>query len=362
MKELISSIVSLVLLVPVIYFLPIEFSKKGKGLLVLTAFIFANLAFIAKLSFSLWQITLIMLLLITITAYFIDKKIGRVVYGTSMNSENKDELENLDIPVQPQKFSEIMEEQEVEGGMVQDSDIVQKAGMELLSINNETEPVQQNDHTSLLIDDALLEMEEIKIIPEENSLNIQEIEQEIEDSTIDDEAAFLYSREATMDDLNNEENAAFVDEKDNESIVKMDYMHEIENLLQSEDRDDFQTLDDPDNETDLNEIYSIEEENTEQDKSLTMQQQVFSTIVRQLQIARKQMKSHEYESLIKDHLHEGLTAHDYYTLSSLLIEHFVINKETEKLKDLLFILKEKFNQYPILAMEIQYLSNRYGKN
>ena len=110
-----------------------------------------------------------------------------------------------------------------------------------------------------------------------------------------------------------------------------------------------------------NKLVSIVEESTVLDAETALQQQLFSTMIAQLQLARKYMDSQEYEFLIQEHLHEGLSAHDYYSFSSLLIEHYISNREREKLKDLLLYLQAQFSLYPILEMEIQYLYDRYCK-
>lgn len=90
-----------------------------------------------------------------------------------------------------------------------------------------------------------------------------------------------------------------------------------------------------------------------------LQQQLFHTMVSQIQFARKKMSANSYEAYIKEYLHPDLPVQDYYTFASLLIEHYISRKELGKLNELLTILSDKFTNYPILDMEIQYLFKQY---
>ena len=544
----IGSLISLILLVPIIYFLPIGFSKKGKWLLVLTALVAANIALIAKLSFPIWQAALFIFLLIAVSAYFIDKRFGSMVYDTNVHLENEDELEELDRAVPQSEPSSFKTEQQLMDHSidVKEPDIIGvNEEADLLNINNEKESIQESTDlsltleeepfetdSSLLLEEEPFEIEEVDLLPEEVTSNNQEVD--LREFLSDDEIDFLNSREDLLDDfIQEEDTSSNIDSQDRIDLEKIDYMDEIEDLIQNDDsieeqvesvvietedyleshendeilppstddeldfsylyaeqevastiesigehdwelvqsedensndetkvlEDDWLELDElfitgekpvhieeeltpefdvvedaaaiqtseeelvkndeviqdlvetsilEDNE-DTDEVHlveveapefeeintiqleeqpmiqqqnllsdehsnmqvienqdkddaMIEEENMEQDKDSALQQQLISTIIDGLQIAGKQMPAEEYESLVKEHLHEGLTSHDYYTFSSLLIQHYVKNNETDKLKDLLFHLKEKFEQYPILEMEIQYLYERYCKN
>lgn len=104
-----------------------------------------------------------------------------------------------------------------------------------------------------------------------------------------------------------------------------------------------------------------EEQNGAEDTK-GFQQQMFSLMASQLQIESKRLPVEDYEMLIRDHMVHNLSPHDYYTFASMLIEHYIRNKEMGKLHDLLCDLREKFAKYPILTMEIQYLYEQYCEN
>jgi hypothetical protein len=112
-------------------------------------------------------------------------------------------------------------------------------------------------------------------------------------------------------------------------------------------------------------VQTIEERGQEEEVSeetRALQQQMFHLLVSQLELEGKRLPAHQYEMLIKEHMIDSLSPHDYYTFASMLTEHYIRNKELGKLNELLCDLREKFAKYPVLSMEIQYLYEQYCKN
>lgn len=113
-------------------------------------------------------------------------------------------------------------------------------------------------------------------------------------------------------------------------------------------------------------LQSIEEsdiaEEVVTEETNAFQQQMFSLMASQLEFESKRLPAEDYEMLIKDHMVDSLSPHDYYTFASMLIQHYIRHKEIGKLHDLLCDLRERFTKYPILTMEIQYLYEQYCEN
>ncbi|WP_449537132.1 hypothetical protein [Ferdinandcohnia sp. Marseille-Q9671] len=86
---------------------------------------------------------------------------------------------------------------------------------------------------------------------------------------------------------------------------------------------------------------------------------LFTTIVSQIKLSRNQLSSTDYEKLIVDHLHPELSDHDYYTFVSLLIDHYILTKQYEKLSSLLLQNSSRFEKYPVLLQEINFLLQEY---
>lgn len=528
MEELIVSVVSLLILVPIIYFLPLGLTNKGKGIVIIIAFIFANLAILAKNSFSLWQTGLIILLLTFLTVYILDKKFSKFLFSSKKshdkeadffdeNIEIEEDTQNLDediapnnnidtnlgveaitlekfehehssieeIPAEPETILNVeMKEEDTTESMVNDDlvaedEIAFLMNREELLEEVELEPISEaeaaqldeylSDIEQLLEEEDLEELElnqnnELPELPESSEqeavdldlleefedlhlstaemeqdslsaqttseedvtsdteieiLHLEEMEENLENNSpsIDDEYAWLLDSDLDNDELLFEDDISFdnLDELEmvqNEVAASMDNIEQKASLdedlyiwsneeISSEDTE-YQIVEDeeeslygePEKEissnldeaateerqgetpTDLLDVEILEEidmENTseesldeatlepvnkEEEKSI-LQQQLFHTMISQLHIARKQLKANEYEDLIMNHLHPELPAQDYYTFASLLIEHYISNKEIDKLKDLLTNLANMFKKYPILDMEIHYLYKQY---
>lgn len=93
----------------------------------------------------------------------------------------------------------------------------------------------------------------------------------------------------------------------------------------------------------------------------SIQKQLFHTMIAQIQLSRKQMNPIQYEQFIKDHLHPGLLPQDYFTFATLLIEHYIDRGQFDHLTKLVGDLQEKYFEYPIISMELDYLSEQYCK-
>ncbi|TKC15628.1 hypothetical protein [Robertmurraya kyonggiensis] len=522
MEELVLSIISLIILIPIIYFLPLGLSNKGKGILIIIALVFANAGLLANSNFPIWQTGLILLVLCILAVYVLDKRFKNFLFANS----------NDDTQFEPSLEEETKGKSEavISEQIFANNDAKGDIGEYSLNETNEG-----NDISPISTDEQP-EIEELPISRHEPELEgiagtlLQETEELSEIDTFqnegdvdhesDEETAFLTSRETAMDE------EELLSEKDN--VQELNYMSEIELLLENDHLEDYQEnkdndigenhvnndpesyelkfsinaeensngasieeqdeelevfnfehMDDATQESDeqdesplemvedelepteieeqdtemlelellkedvlsqideaqsevaasivldsianngsitgdsdesdsLDEItelayedssevekedeliaedYSMEEElETKEDEELdvsaidstiqevtdesavevepiiqktVLQQRLFHTMVSQIQFARKQMSANSYEAYIKEYLHPDLPVQEYYTFASLLIEHYISRKELGKLNELLTILSDKFTNYPILDMEIQYLFKQY---
>ncbi|MBM4762450.1 phage holin family protein [Bacillus sp. B15-48] len=98
MEKLLFSAVALLILVPIIYFLPLGFTFKGKiRILVAALFISLFSAFTAPI-FASWQTIVIAVLLISLVSYLMAKKSTNDVEPTEERETEEEELEKR--PVQ----------------------------------------------------------------------------------------------------------------------------------------------------------------------------------------------------------------------------------------------------------------------
>ncbi len=92
-----------------------------------------------------------------------------------------------------------------------------------------------------------------------------------------------------------------------------------------------------------------------------LQQELFQTLIEELKLAKKQKSDHDYELLVSSYLDDSLPHQDYYIFANILIQQYVQTKNQEKLSQLLERLEDKFQAYPVVLAEINYLKNRFCK-
>ena len=85
--------------------------------------------------------------------------------------------------------------------------------------------------------------------------------------------------------------------------------------------------------------------------------ELLQTVVAELQLNRKYMDPLQYEQRIIQCLQTPLSDYDYYVFACLLIEHYLLEKQYDKLASLLAQLQEKFRSYPIIKEELQFLAH-----
>jgi membrane protein implicated in regulation of membrane protease activity len=128
MQTVIWSFGALVLLMLLLAVLPIGLSWKGKISVGLAAFILALGCLAALTSFAMWQAGLMVFLLVLITAYFMDNRLGAVLYPPIQESFAAEEKENLEtvIPIRKETMSteaEILDLAKVESVIQANSNI-----------------------------------------------------------------------------------------------------------------------------------------------------------------------------------------------------------------------------------------------
>ncbi|MDF1506888.1 hypothetical protein PZE06_01695 [Robertmurraya sp. DFI.2.37] len=427
MGELVVSVISLIILVPIIYFLPLGLTNKGKGLLIIIAFIFANVGILAKGNFPIWQTALILLLLTVLTVYILDKRFHHLLFlkkneklsepllyneeFVTYEEENKEaeemsleqfEQHNLSFVQEEELVSEerLLEIEQMEdlGEETNVGDRIEKDDEEIVDPpfltgkNDEMSGIEKSTYMTEI--EMLLESEELENFPNnietldivaKNSFSPQSEVVNLEDSDRkeDDASSESGSQEAeavaqetpllesiileeafSQLDLAHKEIAA-----GNEGAMSFLQTESLEHhsLHKTAEATTFAALEESSyidsDRDDGDENLQFDIKNrviiAEGEQRTSLQQQIMQTMVSQIDHARKQMTPHEFEKYVKEYLHPEISAQDYYTFASILIEHYIRQKELNKLQGLLADLREKFTDYPVLQMEIQYLFKQY---
>ncbi|WP_174729822.1 hypothetical protein [Mesobacillus harenae] len=200
METFVFALASLLLLVPIIYFIPIGLTSRGKGLLVIVSFLIAMLSLFLQGTVQLWQTLLVLLLLAVSIGYIMDKRFGGVLYAAAaleggnealMDAERDKELihtENMDsrnirepVSVDSSPFAELDEaipeilvekagQKNKEEPRLPDTDVIDELGAPLNGNATQIElAAEKNDSESahnLSEIEALLEQEDELIINE----------------------------------------------------------------------------------------------------------------------------------------------------------------------------------------------------
>lgn len=154
MENLLLAIVSLVILVPIIYFLPLGLSTKGKILVTSVSFFLAVVGLFAQLSFPLWQTSLVLLLLVFLSSIVIDSRLKKIIYP----------------PLSKEKDFFLKEE------IIQDDVNNEEFGSELVDSNTK----QVSNSKPLNLDKIVASHSLIKIDEEREEVIIDEYKRELE--------------------------------------------------------------------------------------------------------------------------------------------------------------------------------------
>lgn len=412
---------SLLILIPIIYLLPLGISLRGKWMIIVISFLAAVIAILAKAVFPIWKTILMILLLLGLIVYFIQKKLNDVLFSSEISSPKEGYTSHLKevkkplIRVKQEKEATLLEEIRPLSGSNQIP--VAKEPVKVLMENTKKEqaetllekntpiPVGVSENHSSDVEPELLKelddnrdfiqtindqaneskgvMKDIQLFANEEGLSeIEELlNQEVTQSNQSSKSiSLLKNFEMNME------------EQDSSKVAvepAIDFDHDFEGILfnldEPKDRitnhDDaqeslpFMTSKSGETRSDT-EKAMIEEVTESNDIDIhrvdipdtdigpsehSLEQEMLQTMVSQIKIAGKTMNENEFEKLIREHIHAKLSVHDYYTFAILLIEHYIHTKKIDQLDKLLQETRLKVKGYAILEMEIEYIYSRYCK-
>ena len=441
LESLVIAIISLLIILPIIYFLPIGFTKKGKLLILFCAFIVFSIGIALKTVLSVWQTGLVLILLAIGASYLIGKRYGNQLFIHDENSaefqdkvikfEIEDEIEEeIRSQASPEKDKvlpgeqktvspltqavdeELVEEIEpienqknddyvMENIYVQNEDEINKNDMDAnhnfdellkeieleLNHNNEVqktdemieaseetieiEPIDIDEEEDDLLITAPSTLEEIQI----DSLPVHNDEQHKEESSIE-EIPLFEPAESKLEEIevdSTEEDVILSIPVENENSIleeqveaSQNQIDEAQELEETEiitvENEQYDETKEDDPSTEIVEAVEVEDDTKEnQDNNQALRQQLFATMISQIKLSRNKISNSHYEKIILDHLHPQLSDHDYYTFVSLLIEHYIHTRQIEELSSLLSQNRVRFEKYPVILQEINFIVDEYCK-
>lgn len=119
MESLIWAGLSVILLVPLLYFLPIGLKVSGKFILIVVAFLLASIGLLAKSMLPVWQAGLIVVVLACLVGYLLDTRLGKLFYLAPSSLPNLDFLvvEESQIASQENSDEQDSAEHQIEMGL-----------------------------------------------------------------------------------------------------------------------------------------------------------------------------------------------------------------------------------------------------
>ncbi|WP_453994675.1 hypothetical protein [Bacillus nitroreducens] len=263
------------------------------------------------------------------------------------NHENKENNGVITISDSDSKLSVELDEMEFEDLRnpqleLDDSEI------DSLQVMNETE-VHDVDNSNKVEESYEGQLEDIELSVTEESV-LDGLESDTEEKIYDTELTKMEEIEVEVVHPTQPTSESFMDnsEMKDEDITNIASIEPLENETMT-----------------IEGIDSIEEETTkEQQPGFTntnkeTKQLLFHTMVSQIKLSRNQLTSKEYEKLIMDHLHPQISDHEYYTFVSLLIEHYLETKKYDELSTLISQNMNRFEKYPVILQEVNFLLKEY---
>lgn len=150
---------SMIFLLLIIFVIPLGFTVKGKLFAVLASFLLGLGGLIASLSFPLWETALMLIALIFFTAYFMDNRIGSLLFKEFPSNEEKLPKEFIsdhsDFQMVTKKIPDSFDHTDVNSikdplsNLIDGSDLLTMRGLEKV-IENENN-LQDDDISFLLV-------------------------------------------------------------------------------------------------------------------------------------------------------------------------------------------------------------------
>ena len=379
MSLYILALLSLVIVVPVMYLLPLGLSNRGKFITIGLALCVSAIGILSRELFPIWQSILIMLLFLIIASYFLMKNWSKVLFELS-EEVAESVTENV------QETIEVKDSKATTNSVIEEEDIityVSNINSEEILINEENVTLDKTVD-SLDVELDLDVIEKLELTEQEEVIYPSVEEQEILDKELDDEAvekSYLAEIEKMLDEDASPVIDLIEDRKEDEiEEIPFPIYEESEVAVSSEKNEQEQHLDDLSldvlAEVDIEDEKILEQENIEelQDFSakemldevaeITIEEdqanpiesdghekenevsglayKIINNTLSQLEMMKHSMDKEKFEIVLKQCLKESMPLNEYFAFSTLLIDIYVQNNENDKLKNLLYILHDKF--------------------
>ncbi|WP_282138757.1 hypothetical protein [Rossellomorea aquimaris] len=381
------SLLALILLLPILYFIPIGISVKGKLLIAGIAFGLTLLGLVASTQYSIWMIGIMLMVLLGLSSYMIEQRFSGLIVltaGTEMDSgeepvqivhkhkglkdhlHNKKDESQVEDTVDSTQVEVDMAPIEMEDLYEIEVDVAEEESENDISIEQD-EPLQASEIKEII---PTVETESIKVDDDESEwfienaneyedigkMNETEEENESSDIVLSEIERLINEPDETIEYEKEEMKEAFDD--DSEAV------EDLEGLLASEDELEDALVDDfvEDEKAEISEgtkdriVEDISEEDLHvhafPERSRIMRE-VMKTMIEQITLSKSILSSHQMENMIKHYLHPSLHDQDYYTFARILMDHYISKGQYEDLHMFTDGIAKRFIEYPYIKMDIE---------
>lgn len=376
------SLLALILLLPILYFVPIGISKHGKLLIAGISFGLTLLGLVASSQYPMWAIAIMLMVLLGGASYMIDHRFSGMMVISAGSEPEVYEEEKYD-GYQPQtSHPDIHNKQVLENSpdndLLPDEEVPEQIESidhqeELLEIAEDERPIDEiepikapveemndsetdtipspQDESEWFIENAKEMTKEIEVIENEVfNEDLSEIESIIDDTDLQNEPEVELEEEE--EDLFEEDISEVGDQPGLESdLVEMDEDKHISEREEANEKIE-STIEDI--ETDL--IHTLKEDDTDTDelpKRHRIMRQVMKTMIEQISLSQSLLTTDQMENMIKHYLHPSLHDQDYYTFARILMDHYISTEQYEDLEVFIKGIEERFKEFPYIKMDIE---------
>ncbi|TMU85712.1 hypothetical protein FGG79_10920 [Bacillus sp. BHET2] len=403
------SILALVLLLPILYFIPIGISVKGKIMIASVAFGLTLLGLVASSQYPIWMIGIMLLVLLGISSYMIEQRFsGLLALATGTEVEEKQAVytyeepkktlqsetdENVGapetwendrgIPVSIEEETETLELDETDEILIVNTEIDLKESSEQDELDTDMDEVSMED------DSKAEEAESFHLVEDESEWFIEnasenELNEEIEnveekrvavDNGLSEIESMINGSDEKAEDRNEEKEAiqevfdAKIDK--NEDAEKIESLPDFEEELEEpeykgpngiEGELDHHDAKEEDMQSPLEDMLENVDHDHREVEDLHMNElpqrtrimrEVMKTMIEQIALSQSLYSSDQMENMIKHYLHPSLHDQDYYTFARILMDHYISTEQFEDLQMFIKVIEERFKDYPYIQMDLE---------
>ncbi|WP_061810209.1 hypothetical protein [Rossellomorea vietnamensis] len=381
------SLLALILLLPILYFIPIGISHGGKLLIAGVSFGLTLLGLVASAQYPMWLIGLMLLALLAILSYVMEQRFSGLLVVSAGHDQDVKEEQWHETPanVEFEFKSDLHSDKEVSNEVSEVKDVEEIAAVE--EFVNERESEDHNQEDMVLRKETLETFEDIEPLQEqEEVMPVHAVQETASTQVQEDESEWFIENANELNeepDVTEEDFELFEGDlseiesmiKDPEEIAVEEteetevYMGELAEIIDESDEPVFEEIEEPvnagkeavledsiDGEDELIDHNGAEGDDfiDELPKRSRIMREVMKTMIEQITLSKSLLSDDQMENMIKHYLHPSLHDQDYYTFARILMDHYISTKQYEDLDIFIKGIEERFREYPYIIMDLEH--------